>query len=457
MGKKMPLPPWPGVRQSGSQITIVIELRDNTTTPIVAQYRSRPFQVDKMRGAATLRGTTKRCRLSVPIGIEPPGIHTFQAIGIIEDEVLALPCGLRCHSAMQLPLSAPPQSVCVLRLSAIGDICHTLPVIRTLQIAWPKTKFTWIIGRIEAGLIGDIPGIEFIIFDKSQGWRAYVSLFKKLRGRHFDVLLHMQIALRASVASLLVRARIRLGFDKSRAKDYQWLFTNARIAASHHQHVMDGLFGFAEALGVTDRVLNWDIPQPETAVAKIAGLVESNKPLLVISPCSSDRRKNWRDWSAERYADVADHAAGSLGLQVALTGGPSQRERDMGDAIARHCQTPPLNFIGKTTLKELLVLIDRAAAIVTPDSGPAHIATTVGTPVIGLYVTSNPLRTGPYLSQEWVINHYPAALAEEMGKSVEEVRWGSRVRNPNAMQRISVQEVLDTLDKLVRPQLDTGN
>ncbi len=353
---------------------------------------------------------------------------------------------------MQLPLATPPNSVCILRLSAIGDICHTLPVVRTLQKSWPDTKITWIVGRLEAELVRDIPGIEFIIFDKAQGWKAYRKLYRTLRGRRFDVLLQMQIALRASVASLLIRSKIHLGFDKARAKDYQWLFTNARIGAKQKQHVMEGLFGFAEALGIEQRLLEWNIPQPVTAVTRVESLVGNVEPILVISPCSSDRRRNWRDWSPERYAQVVDHAEQTMNLRVVLTGGPSEREKSMGRAIEEQCHSSPINLIGKTNLKELLVVLDRAVAVITPDSGPAHIATTVGTPVIGLYVTSNPLRTGPYLSRQWTINHYPEALLDELGKSVDELPWGTRVRNPEAMQRISVEEVTGMLDKLLKPQ-----
>ncbi|HET6655892.1 MAG TPA: hypothetical protein VFH57_06560, partial [Gammaproteobacteria bacterium] len=85
-----------------------------------------------------------------------------------------------------------PESVCVMRLSAVGDICHTLPVVRTLAAAWPAARITWIIGRLEASLVGDIPGIEFITFDKGQGWHAHRQLRRQLGGRRFDLLLHMQ-------------------------------------------------------------------------------------------------------------------------------------------------------------------------------------------------------------------------------------------------------------------------
>ena len=124
---------------------------------------------------------------------------------------------------MSLFASRPPQSLCILRLSAIGDVTHMVPVVRTLQSIWPKTKITWIIGKLESELVMDIPGIEFIIFDKKQGWGAYKTLKKNLHNRQFDLLLNMQSSLRASLASTKINAPIKLGFDRERAKDYQWM------------------------------------------------------------------------------------------------------------------------------------------------------------------------------------------------------------------------------------------
>ena len=128
-------------------------------------------------------------------------------------------------------MAIPPKRVCIIRLSAIGDTCHTVPVVRTLINAWPDTRFTWIIGKIEATLLEGIPEIEFIIFDKTQGLRALKTLRGKLKSRRFDLLLHMHASMRANLASLMVRASRRVGFDHARAKDYQWLFTNQKISA----------------------------------------------------------------------------------------------------------------------------------------------------------------------------------------------------------------------------------
>src|SRR5687768_8774650 len=132
-------------------------------------------------------------------------------------------------------VKTPPASVCILRLSAIGDTCHVLAVVRTLQRAWPQTRFTWIIGRLEAKLLGHIPDIEFIVVDKSSTLQSRKKLRETLRGRRFDILMHMQLSLRASVLSTAVSAKIKIGFDRSRAREMQWLFTNERIAPASRQ------------------------------------------------------------------------------------------------------------------------------------------------------------------------------------------------------------------------------
>src|SRR5688572_31479563 len=166
---------------------------------------------------------------------------------------------------MSSRFDTPPTSVCILRLSAIGDTCHVLPVVRTLQRAWPNTRFTWIIGKVEAKLLGHIPDIEFIVLDKKSLLGSYRLLRQAMRGRHFDVLMHMQVALRASLFSSLVPARIKLGFDRKRARELQWLFTTNRIRPTGRQHVMDALFGFAEKFHVYEKLLRWDIPIPQAA------------------------------------------------------------------------------------------------------------------------------------------------------------------------------------------------
>lgn len=340
----------------------------------------------------------------------------------------------------------PPESVCVLRLSAVGDACHALAAVRALQRRFPTTRITWIVGRLEHTLVGDVPGIEFIIYDKRGGFKAWRELRASLAGRRFDLLLHMQAALRASLVSLAVPARVRLGFDRARAKDFQWLFTDAAIAPQPRAHALEAQLGFARALGAPDEPPRWELPIPDAARA--FARAHAPAPYLVISPCSSQRARNFRNWRAERYAAVVDHAA-ARGLATVLTGGPTALEREYAAAIAGAARAPVVDLIGRTDLKQLLALLAGARAVVCPDSGPAHMADAVGTPVVGLYATSNPGRTGPWRSRPWCVDRYPDALRRFMGRTVDEVPWGARVRHPDAMDLISVDDVTGKLDQLL--------
>ena len=351
----------------------------------------------------------------------------------------------------KLPLHSPPESLCILRLSAIGDVTHVVPVVRTLQAAWPDTRLTWIIGALEARLVGDLPGVEFITVKK--GFGSYSRIRRCLKGRRFDVLLHMQVAYRASFLSMFIKAPIRVGFDRARARELQWLFTNCRIRPQPRRHVLDGFFAFIEALGIEDRKLIWEIPIPAEADAFVAGHLAGKQPILVINPCSSQRANNFRNWRPDRYAAVGDYAAQNYGARWVLTGGPASEERALADAIIAAAQTSPLDLVGKTNLKQLMAVLTRADVVVSPDTGPAHMAAAAGKPVIGLYVTSNPRRSGPYLGREWVVDKYPQALQQTYGLGEAEAPWGKRVRSPDAVDLIQVSDVTAKLDRLLASSL----
>jgi len=343
---------------------------------------------------------------------------------------------------MSSPFDTIPNSVCILRLSAIGDTCHVLAIVRTLQSAWPATRFTWVIGKLEAKLLGHIPDIEFVVVDKKDLVGSMRTLRTAFRGRRFDVLMHMQLALRASVLSTCIPARIRLGFDIKRARELQWLFTNERIRPALRQHVMDGLFGFAEKFHVYEKLLRWDIPIPESAHAYAQRVIADGEKALIISPCSSHALRNWR---AEYYAQVADYASGALGLKVILCGGRSELEKKYGEEICSYVRNPVLNTIGQDTLLEFLATLQRATVLLSPDSGPAHMATTVGTPVIGLYAATNPARSGPYLSREWCVDKYDAAARTLLNKPASELPWTTKIEKPGVMDLIQPEEVIKKL------------
>jgi len=337
-------------------------------------------------------------------------------------------------------------------LSAIGDVTHALPVLRTLQHHWPETRISWIIGKNEYALVSEIEGVEFITFDKSLGFGAYSDIRNKLANHRFDVLLHMQLSLRASITSLLVKAGIKLGFDRARAKDMQWLFTNEKITPhSTRQHVVDSFIEFPERLGL-EPVFNWDLPVSARAVENVRHMLSGEK-FLAINPCAVAKSRNWRNWTAEGYAEVADFAAEQHGMTVLLTGGPSSDERSMAEAIINLCSHKPLNMVGKTTLPELVALLHLSTVVIAPDTGPAHIASALGTPVIGLYAATNPQRAGPYNYKQLVVNKYPEALQKYYGLTVDDAPWGKRIQNDECMALIKAQDVTAMLSRALEEYL----
>ena len=337
---------------------------------------------------------------------------------------------------------SPPNSICLLRTSALGDVTHVVPIVRTLPALWPHTALTWIVGKLEHKLVGDLPGVEFIVFDKGNGWRGLAALRSRLGGRQFDALLHMQVALRANLVSAFVRASVRVGYDAARSKDLHGLFVNRRIGARSGEHVLDAMASFLEPLGLRQTRVQWDIPIPATAEEFAERSLPGDAKTLLVSPCSSHRLRNWRP---ERYATVMDHAS-TRGWRVALCGGPSAYEREFGDAIVRACNAAPIDLIGKDTLKQFLALCRRSHLVLTPDSGPMHMANAVGTAVLGLHAASNPARSGPYSDRRWCVDRYDAAARKFLGKPASDIAWGTKIEYPGVMDLIETDAAIERFE-----------
>lgn len=343
----------------------------------------------------------------------------------------------------------PPSSLCLLRTSAIGDVTHVLPLVHNLRRAWPAARLTWIVGRLEHKLVGDLPGVEFVVFDKAAGLAGMRAVRAALGGHRFDALLHMQVALRSNLLSLAVRARRRIGYDHARSRDLHGLVIGERIPARRGEHVLDVIGSFAEPLGLQraslqDGTLRWNIPVPADAVQWAREQIPDDAPTLVVSPSSSHALRNWQP---ERYAAAIDHAS-ARGLRVALVGGPSAGERAMADAILAATTSQLLDLTGRDTLKKLQALLGRAAMVLTPDSGPMHMANAAGTPVIGLHAASNPARSGPYSDRRWCVNRYDEAAHRFRHRPAAELPWGAKIEVPGVMDLIAVDDVIERLEAL---------
>jgi len=347
-----------------------------------------------------------------------------------------------------------PKNLCLLRLSAIGDVCHAVALVQHIQQHWPQTHITWVVGKVEAQLLVGLPNVELVIFDKNAGWRGYWALWRAMRGRKFDVLLHMQVALRASLASLCISATTKMGFDKQRAKEAQGLFCNKRIAAQQHPHVLDGFMGFAHALGLPIESPHWHMPLSDEVQlwASEQFVTDSHDDRPTIAPaiaiiCPSASKKE-RSWHAQGYASIADSLT-QKGFTVVICGGNRSIEHQLAQAIIGLCRHPVHNYVGQTSLPQLLALLNIAHLVLAPDTGPLHMAVTVNTPVVGLYAHSNPHRTGPYTFQHYVVSCYPEMITAQYHKSVAKLPWGIRAKGEQLMDNISVAQVEDKIRQLI--------
>ncbi len=333
-------------------------------------------------------------------------------------------------------------SLCLLRLSAIGDVCHAAAMVHRIRTQRPDIRITWIIGKVEFQLLKGMDGVDFVVYDKKTGRQGMKAIKAQFSDTRFDVLCIMQIALRANLLSRAIRAKVRLGFDKARSKEGHSLFINKRIATQHHPHVLEGFMAFADAMGIPpEPELQWALPlsSDDLQVGKV--LADTLGSYAVICPAASKAERNW---TAEGYASISNWLA-KQGLKVLLCGGPAPLDRQIGDAILAAGASIEQDLIGKTTLKELAGVIAEARIVVAPDTGPAHMATTVGTPVVGLYAHSNPIRTGPYLNRDDVVSVYDECVAEQHGKPWQDLPWGIRAKGESLMARIQPEQVKDVL------------
>ena len=345
-----------------------------------------------------------------------------------------------------LPPEAPPKNLCIVRLSALGDVTHAVPVLRAIQRSWPETKITWVCATVEHQLLSVLDGVRFAVIDKKAGWRGYRDLRRQLAGEKFDIMIQMQTSARANLAGACVKADIKLGWDKARARDFHSLFMTHSIPATKQEHQVQGHLSFARTLGLDADEPVWDFPISEENAAFANELLPAEQRTLLISPCSGH---SYRNWLADRYAAVADYAIDSLGMRVALTGSPSELEASMGKAIEQSMTNKAINLIGKDTLPQSVALLRRADVVLSPDSGPVHLANALGTPVIGLFACTWSKRSGPYNSLDLCVDKFSAAARKFLRKNPEDLRWGIRIEQKGVMDLIRTDEVIERLNVAV--------
>lgn len=288
----------------------------------------------------------------------------------------------------------PLGRVCVVMMSAVGDAVHVCPVLTALKRHDPRTRITWVLQPGPAALVRGHPAVDdVILFDRTAGVRGFLDVRRALAARAFDVCLNLQVYFKAGVITSFVRAPVKLGFDRARARDFNWLFTNAKIPPRPMQHVQDQYFEFLDALGVAHEPVRWDLgPWPDERAWQREFFAPLDRPAAAIVVATSKPQK---DWPAERWARVCDALSEDFGLQPVLVGGRSARELAAEATIMREAKCRPVSALG-SGLRKLVSILDGSALVLSPDTGPLHIAVALDRPVVSLIGYSNPKRVGPY-------------------------------------------------------------
>lgn len=330
-------------------------------------------------------------------------------------------------------------SICIVRLSALGDVLMIVPLIRTLQTHLPDTKLTWIISRPAYDLVEGMDGVEFIVIDKPKKLTDLWQFKRQMSARHFEVLLAPQASMRTNLLYPFIKAKRKIGYDPLRAKDAHGWFIKEHITPGM-DHTLDGFLKFAEPLGIKEKVIRWDLPITAADYEWAEHHLPTNGPILVVNPAAS---KPERSWLVERYIAVLQQARERWQAQIVLTGGPGEYDRGLADKILQMVDATDL--VGKTKPKQLLAVISKATAVLCPDTGPSHMSAAVNTPVVALHAVTSSLVSGPYIFPHLVVDRYPQAVKQVLGLTMEQHVWGTHVHGDEAMKLISVNDVMQKL------------
>lgn len=332
-------------------------------------------------------------------------------------------------------VNAPLERICIVMLTAVGDAVHVLPVVTAIKRQHPRAHITWVLQPGPATLVRGHPDVdEILLFERRKGWRAFRDLRRILTARRFDLVLAMQSYLKAGVITWFTRAPVKLGFDPARARDGSWLFTNAALEPRGERHFQDQYLEFAEAIGVEVEPLHWNLgPWPAERAWRDVYAARFDRPTAALVIATSKPEKDWRP---ERWAEVCDALHEEFRMTPVLVGGRSPRELEAEAVIMARVRHPPVSTLG-ASLRELVSIMDVSALVISPDTGPLHMAVALGRPTISLMGYTNPRRVGPY-------RRYHDLMVDAYGDEGEDYPI-TRTNRPGRMERITAETVVEKI------------
>jgi heptosyltransferase-1 len=305
---------------------------------------------------------------------------------------------------MRIELPTPPRRVLIIKPSAIGDVVHTLPVLALLRRCWPAALIDWLVTPACAGLLEGHPLLnEVIRFERREygrSWRsprtlaALLAFAKGLRERQYDLVIDLQGLFRSGWLAWAARAPVRVGLSDAR-EGARWFYTHRVPVGTPERHAIERYLCVTQALGCGRGPVEFPFATDERDREQVAALAPERYAVLLPGT-------NWptKRWPVERFTGLVEPLRERLGLSAVVAGGPT--ETDLGAKIAA-AAPGVIDLTGRTSLRQLVALLERAALVVANDSGPMHIAAALGRPLVTPFGPTNPVRTGPYGRMDCVI------------------------------------------------------
>ena len=295
-------------------------------------------------------------------------------------------------------------NILIVKLSAIGDVIHTLPSLAALRRLYPDAHITWVVEEAAADLVKNHPLLDAVLVSRRKKWSGDFrngrfeqafgeakEFLKNLRQRPYDLVIDFHGLFKSSIIVFLSRGKRKIGYDSW--QELSGLFLNEKIPEDMNKHAVDRYLDFPRYLGAKIDRAEFALPSNKEAKEKVLRLLGEynleDKKFVAINPIALWETKLW---SNEKFAYLADLINNKLKVKVVFTGS----EKEPIEKITSLMNTECVNLGGKTTLLDLAYLYKKARTVITTDSGPMHLAVAVETPVIALFGPTDPARTGPY-------------------------------------------------------------
>ena len=329
------------------------------------------------------------------------------------------------------------ESFLVVRLTALGDILHTLPAVAALRAAHPAARIDWVVERRWMAVLESSAAITQVIpLDRGSAWEV-TACVRHLRARRYDCAIDFQGLYKSSVLAMLSGAWRRIGFDRAWAREPGAALLYTKRITPTGRHVAELNYSLAQAAGAARPA---EPSYPLSVPGRVAASLRERLTRMgigdyvVAGPGASWRAKCW---PADRYGHLCREFEVQHGLPAIVIHGPG--EEDLAETV-RRAAAPLKPVVMATTLEELMALLAAARCVVAADSGPLHLAAALGAPVVGLYGPTDPARNGPFA---------PGAVVVTAAHP-EEISYKRNMSPSPAMLRITVEQVMAAAGRCLR-------